>query len=101
MISFIAVPVGQNTVELYINYEAVYKYRSSIPTDGMAQAQQLDPVILDWLAYSRHRIALVELTCPWDTDAEMGEYCKTSEYANLKVALSNEGSDCSLYMIEV
>jgi hypothetical protein len=51
--------------------------------------------------HGRHRIALVELTSPWDTDAERAEERKASRYADLKTALSNEGWDCSLYMIEV
>jgi hypothetical protein len=47
------------------------------------------------------RIALVELTCPWDTDAKRAEERKTTRYADLKNALSNEGWDCSLYLIKV
>jgi hypothetical protein len=50
---------------------------------------------------SRHRIALVELTCPWDTDAKRDEECKTARYADVETALSNEGWDCSLYLIKV
>jgi hypothetical protein len=67
----------------------------------MVQAQRLDLVILDRSAYGRHRIALVKLTCPWDTDAKRAEECKTARYADLKTALSNKGWDCSLYLIEV
>jgi transposase len=67
----------------------------------MVQAQRLDLVIFDQLVHGRHRIALVELTCPWDTDAKRAEERKTARYADLKTALSNEGWDCSLYMIEV
>jgi hypothetical protein len=68
----------------------------------MVQAQRQDLVILDPSVHGRHRIALVELTCPWDTDAKSkrAEECKASRYGNLKTALSNEGWDCSLYMIE-
>jgi hypothetical protein len=51
--------------------------------------------------YGRFRIALVELTCPWDTDAKRGEEHKTARYADLKKELSNPGWDCSLYLIEV
>jgi hypothetical protein len=51
--------------------------------------------------HGRHRIALVELSCPWDTDAKRAEEHKTARYADLKIALSNEGCDCSLYLIEV
>jgi hypothetical protein len=65
------------------------------------QAQRLDLVILDWLVHGRHRIALVELICPWDTNAKRAKERKASRYADLKTALSNEGWDCSLYMIEV
>jgi hypothetical protein len=50
----------------------------SIPTDVMVQAQRPDLVIIDRSVYGRFRIALVELTCPWDTDAKMTEECKTS-----------------------
>jgi hypothetical protein len=65
------------------------------------QAQRPDLVILTQLVHGRHIIALVELTCPHDTDAKRAEECKASRYADLKTALSNEEWDCSLYMIEV
>jgi hypothetical protein len=29
----------------------------------------------------------VELACPWDTEADKARDCKTSKYAELKVAL--------------
>jgi hypothetical protein len=55
--------------------------------------------------HGRHKIALVELTCPWDTDAKtstkMAEESKTARYADLKTALIGEGWDCSLHMIKV
>jgi hypothetical protein len=45
---------------------------------------------------------LVELTCLSTlTDAKRSEKRKTARYADLKTALSNDGWDCSLYMIEV
>jgi hypothetical protein len=44
---------------------------------------------------------LVELTCPWDTYAKRAEERKTARYADLKIALSNEGWGCSLYLIEI
>jgi hypothetical protein len=65
------------------------------------QVQRPDLVILDRSVHGRHRITLVELSCPWDTDAQRAEKRKTSKYADLKTALSNEGWDCSLYMIKV
>jgi hypothetical protein len=67
----------------------------------MVQAQRPDLVIVDRSVHGRHRIALVKLTCPWDTDAKRAEERKTARYADLKTALSNEGWDCSLYLIEV
>jgi hypothetical protein len=51
--------------------------------------------------YGRFRIALVELTCPWDTEAKWAEERKTARYAYLKDELNNQGWDCSLYLIEV
>jgi hypothetical protein len=63
----------------------------SIPADIMVQAQRPDLVIVDRLVHGRYRIASVELTCPWDTDAKRAEECKTARYADLKTALSNEG----------
>jgi hypothetical protein len=44
----------------------------SILADFMVQAQRPDLVILDWLMHGRQRIALVELTCTWDTDGQEG-----------------------------
>jgi hypothetical protein len=67
----------------------------------MVQAQRPDLVIIDWTVYGRFRIALVELTFPWDTDAKRAEECKTARYADLKEELSNQGWDCRLYLIEV
>jgi hypothetical protein len=65
------------------------------------QAQRSDLVILDRSMHSRHKIALVELTCPWDTDAKRAGERMTARYADLKEKLSNQGWDCSLYLIEV
>jgi DNA-binding NarL/FixJ family response regulator len=67
----------------------------------MVQAQSPDLVIIDRSMQGRHRIALVELICTWDTNAKRAEEHKTARYADLKIALSNEGWDCSLYLIEV
>jgi hypothetical protein len=44
---------------------------------------------------------LVELTFPCDTDATRAEKRKTARYADLKEELSNQGWDCSLYLIKV
>jgi hypothetical protein len=73
----------------------------SILADILVQAQRLDLVIIDRSVHCRHGIALVELTCPWDTDAKRAKERKTARYADLKTALSNEGWDCSLYLIVV
>jgi hypothetical protein len=51
--------------------------------------------------YGRFRIALVKLTCPWDTDAKRAKERMTARYADLKEELSNQGWDCSLYLIKV
>jgi hypothetical protein len=67
----------------------------------MVKAQRPDLVIADRSVYGRFRIGLVELTCPWDTDAKRAEELKTARYADLKEELSNQGWDCSLYLIEV
>jgi hypothetical protein len=73
----------------------------SIPADVMVQAHRPDLVIVDRSVHGRDRIALVELTCPWDTDAKRAEERKTARYADLKEELSNHEWDCSLYLIEV
>jgi hypothetical protein len=94
--------VGQSTVELYCDLDGLQVPSSgSIRADVMVQAQRPNLVILDRSVYGRHRIALVKLTCSWDTDAKRAEECKTARYADLKTALSNEGWDCSLYMIVI
>jgi hypothetical protein len=94
--------VGKRTVELYCDLDGLQAPGGgSIPADVMVQAERPDLVILDRLFHGKHRIALVELTCPWDTDAKRAEECKTARYADLKTAFSNEGWDCSLYLIEV
>jgi hypothetical protein len=100
--------VGKSTVELYCDLEA--QAGRLIPADVMVQAQRPDLVmrpdlvIVDRSVHGRHRIALVELTCPWDTDAKTSKRakeCKTARYADLKEELSNKGWHCSLYLSEV
>jgi len=91
-----------STVEVYCDLEGLQAPGGgSIPAEIMAQAQRPDLVILDRSDHGRHRISLVELTCPWDTDADKARDRKISKYAGLKIALSNEGWDCGLYTIEV
>jgi hypothetical protein len=91
--------VGKNTVELYCDLDGLQAPGGgSIPADIMVQAQRPDLVIIDQLV---HRIALFELTCPSDIDAKRAKECKTARYADLKIALRNEGWDCSLYLIKV
>jgi hypothetical protein len=94
--------VGKSMVELYCDLDGLQAPGGRpIPADVMVQAQRLDLVIIDRSVYGRFRIALVELTCPWDTDAKRVEEHKTARYADLKEELSNQGWDCSLYLIEV
>jgi hypothetical protein len=88
--------VGKSMVELYCDLEGM-----SILTNIMVQAQRPDLVIFDRSVHGRHRIALVELACPWDTDAKRAEEYKTARYADLKEGLSNQRWDCGLYLIEV
>jgi hypothetical protein len=84
--------VGKSMVELYCDFDGLQAPgHGSIPADVMVQAQRPNLVIIDRLVQGRHRIALVELTCPWDTDAKRTEECKTARYAYLKTALSKEG----------
>jgi hypothetical protein len=94
--------VGKITVELYCDLDGLQAPGGGlIPADVMVQAQRPDLVILDRSVHDRHRIALVELNCPWDTHAKRAEEQKTLRYAYLKTALSIEGWDFSLYVIEV
>jgi hypothetical protein len=72
-----------------------------IPASVLAQTQRPDLVILNRSDHGWHRISLVELTCPWDTDTDKARDCKISRYAGLKEALSGERWDCGLYTIEV
>jgi hypothetical protein len=73
--------VGKSTVELYCDLDGLQAPGGgSIPTDVMVQAQRPDLVIVDWSVYGRFRIALVKLTCPWDTDAKRAEERKTTRY---------------------
>jgi hypothetical protein len=67
--------VGKSTVELYCDLKGLQApgWRVDPGADIFAQAQRLDLVILDRSVHGRHRIALVELTCPWDTDAKRAE----------------------------
>jgi hypothetical protein len=91
-----------STVEEYCNLEGLHAPGGgSIPASVMAQTQRPDLIILDRSVHGLHKISLVELTCPWDTDADKARECKISRYAGLKKELSNQGWDCGLYTIEV
>jgi hypothetical protein len=94
--------VGKRTVELYCDLDGLQAPDGgSILADVMVQAQRPDLVIVDWSVHGRHRIALVKLTCPLDTDAKRAKEPKTARYADLKEKLSNQGWDCRLYLIKV
>jgi hypothetical protein len=81
--------LGKSTVELYCDLDGLQAPGGgSIPADIMVQACL---VIIDQFVHGRNRIALVELTCPWDTDAKRAKERKTVGYADLKISLSNEG----------
>jgi hypothetical protein len=57
--------LGKSTVELYCDLDGLQARSSgSIPADVMVQAQRPDFVIIDRSMHGRHRMALVELTCP-------------------------------------
>jgi hypothetical protein len=84
--------VGKSMVELYCDLDGLQAPGGgSIPADVMVQAQRPDLVIGDRSVYGRLRIALLKLTCPWDTDAKRAEERKTARYADLKEELSNQG----------
>jgi hypothetical protein len=62
--------VGKSRVELYCDLNGLQAPDGgSIPADITVQAQRPDLVILDRSVHGRHRIALIKLTCLWDTDA--------------------------------
>jgi hypothetical protein len=86
-----------HTIEVYCNLEGRQAPGGgSIPASVMVQTQRPDLVILDKSVHGRHRISLVKLTCPWDTDADKARDCKISRYAGLKEELGNKGWDCGL-----
>jgi hypothetical protein len=88
-------------VELYCDLDGLHAPGDgSILADVMVQAQRPDLVVVDRSVHGRRRIALVELTFPWNTDAKRAEKRKTARYADLKEELSNQGWDCSLYLIK-
>jgi hypothetical protein len=91
-----------HTVEVYCKLEGLQAPGGgSKPASLMAQTQRPDLVILDRSVHGHHRISFVELTCPWDTNADKARDCKISRYAGLKEELINQGWECGLYMIEV
>jgi hypothetical protein len=63
--------MGKSTVELYCDFDGLQAlFGRSIAADVIVQAHRPDLTILDQFVPGRHMIALVELTCPWDTDAK-------------------------------
>jgi hypothetical protein len=86
-----------STVEVYCDLEGLQAPGGgSIPALVMAQTQRPDLVFLDRSVHGWHRISLVELTCPWDTDADKARNRKIFRYAGLKEELSNHGWDCGI-----
>jgi hypothetical protein len=82
------------TVEVYCNLEGLQAPGDgSIPVLVMAQTQRPDLFILDRSVHGWHRISLVELTCPWDTDADKAWDRTISRYAGLKEELRLEHGD--------
>jgi hypothetical protein len=78
--------VGKSTVELYCDLDGLQAPSGrSIPADVMVQAQIPDLVILDRSVHGRHRIALVELTCPWETDAKEPGTFRDCTYLQLQL----------------
>jgi hypothetical protein len=89
-------------VELYCDLDGLQAPGGGlILADVMVQAQRPDLVINDQSVHGRRRIALVELTCLWKTNAKRAEKRETAKYADLKEELSNQGWDSGLYLIEV
>jgi hypothetical protein len=71
--------VGKSTIELYCDFDGLQTPGGgSIPADVMVQTQRPDLVVIDWLVHGRHNIALVELTCPMDTDVKWANGRKTT-----------------------
>jgi hypothetical protein len=94
--------VGKIIVQLYCGLEGLQALGGrSIRADIMVQAQRPHLNIPDRSVHGRYRIALVKLTCPWDTDAKRTEERKAWRCTGLKTALSNEWWYCSLFLIEV
>jgi hypothetical protein len=80
------------TVEVYCNLEGLQAPGGgSIPASVMAQTQRPELVILDRSVHGRHRLSLVELTCPWNTDTDKARDLMISRYAGLKEELGNQG----------
>jgi hypothetical protein len=93
--------VGNCTVELYCDLDELQTLGGGSILTDMVQMRRPDFVIHDRLVHGSHGTALVELTCPWDIDAKRAKERKIARYADLKTALSNEGWDCSLYLIKI
>jgi hypothetical protein len=84
--------VGKNTVELYCDLDGLQAPGDeSIPADVMVQAERPDLVIVDRSVHGRHRIALVELSCPWDTDAKRVKKRKTRDIQTSKFLSAMRG----------
>jgi hypothetical protein len=57
--------VGKSMVKLYCDLDGLQAPGGgSISTDVMVQVQKPNLVIVDWSVHGRHKIALVEMTCP-------------------------------------
>jgi hypothetical protein len=93
--------MSQSRMEVYCNLDELqapepgwWLILTDILTQG--QSQRLDVFIHDRFMPGQNRRFLVELMCPWDTDARKAEGRKTLSHAYLRNTLRNQRWDCSL-----
>ena len=91
-------PVKSATLEIWADIPGLTLNGSTVPPDILCTAQRPDVVIVD---RESKRIALLELTCSFESNAEAANSRKTLSYKDMKTDLEESGYKVFLIPFEI